>query len=166
MRRFTCRLVPLQQQLTGDKCCVFNVGDIVRGTPCGEHNYNITNERMTRGRIISVHSASLVTVVVLEQDSGRGIGEGYEVEPKYFELVQVAEESCATCTRLKLGDLLYSMSPATPIEVWESVFSKEPVFSGKRRIGFEYLKPFHDYKVMFSVKEDVVYIQLVHPLED
>ena len=68
----------------------FKVGDIVRGTPRGIHNYDVTNERMTRAEIIDVRFNDTIELKVLEHEAGCWIGDTFIVHTAHFELVQAA----------------------------------------------------------------------------
>ena len=65
----------------------FKVGDIVKGNSKSDGRYNFTNSNMTRGKVTSV-TGDTITIEVLEHKTRNGkVGEKYDVDPKYFDLV-------------------------------------------------------------------------------
>ena len=68
----------------------FKVGDIVKGKPENYGEYTITTSDMTRGKIVCV-SDNIITIEVLEHKTMPDkAGSKYDVESKYFDLVEEA----------------------------------------------------------------------------
>lgn len=65
----------------------FKVGDIIRGID--DREYNITNKKMTKGKVIGVGECD-INIKILEHDESERIGGEYYVFPEYFELVEPA----------------------------------------------------------------------------
>lgn len=66
----------------------FKVGDIVKGNSESDGRYNFTNSNMTRGKVTSV-TCDTITIEVLEHKTSNGkVGEKYDVDPKYFDLMK------------------------------------------------------------------------------
>ena len=68
----------------------FRVGDIIKGTD--KDRYAYTNTGMTKGRVIKVYDGaskgeSDIRIEILEHTSGHLVGDEFDVESKYFELV-------------------------------------------------------------------------------
>lgn len=68
----------------------FRVGDIIKGTDKDRCAY--TNTGMTKGRVIKVYDGaskgeSDIRIEILEHTSGHLVGDEFDVESKYFELV-------------------------------------------------------------------------------
>lgn len=67
----------------------FKVGDIVKGNSKSGRRYSVTNDNMTRGKVIGV-AGDLITIEVLSHKTmPEEVGEEYVgVESKYFDLVE------------------------------------------------------------------------------
>lgn len=70
----------------------FKVGDIVKGVKNAP--YSITNEHMTKGKVVEVRPSGAIGVRCIEHDTDKfSIGVTYEVlDPNYFELVESKPE--------------------------------------------------------------------------
>ena len=67
---------------------MFRVGDLVKGTTAGDTQYARTGSRMTMGRVISVDKElQNMNIIILEHEEKDYIGSNYDVEMKYFELI-------------------------------------------------------------------------------
>ena len=67
---------------------MFRVGDLVRGTTAGDTQYARTGSRMTMGRVISVDKElQTMDIIILDHEEKDYIGSDYNVEMKYFELI-------------------------------------------------------------------------------
>ncbi len=69
----------------------FKIGDIIKGTD--KDRYAYTNTNMTKGRVIEVYNGAPegendITIEILEHASGRHVCRRWNVESKYFELVE------------------------------------------------------------------------------
>lgn len=65
----------------------FQVGDIVKGTK--SHKYTITDEYMTKGKVISVSEVGSFEVLVLEHVKSYNEGQTFAgLDSAYFELVK------------------------------------------------------------------------------
>lgn len=69
----------------------FKVGDIVKGNSESGRRYSITNDNMTRGKVVGV-AGGLITIEVLSHKTmPEEVGEEYAgLESKYFDLVEEA----------------------------------------------------------------------------
>lgn len=69
----------------------FKVGDIVKGNSESGRRYSITNDNLTRGKVVRV-AGDLITIEVLSHKTmPEEVGEEYVgIESKYFDLVQEA----------------------------------------------------------------------------
>lgn len=66
----------------------FKVGDIVKGNSKSDGRYNFTNSNMTRGKVTRV-TGDTITIEVLKHKTMHGkVEEKYDVDPKYFDLVE------------------------------------------------------------------------------
>ena len=72
----------------------FKVGDIVKGKPESYGKYTITTSDMTRGKITHVSDdGNFITIELLEHKTiSNAIGVKYDVESKYFDLVEEAQK--------------------------------------------------------------------------
>ena len=63
----------------------FKIGDLIRGTRNGM--YAVTDEEMARGKVTIVYDNDNIEVEILEHKNQSRVGEKYDVESKYFELI-------------------------------------------------------------------------------
>lgn len=63
------------------------VGDIVAGNAKSNGRYNWTNTLMTKGEVVKILRDGDISIKVLEHENPIPIGNTYDVEEKYFELV-------------------------------------------------------------------------------
>ena len=66
----------------------FKVGDIVKGNSESDERYNITNSDMTRGKVIGVIGDTITIEVLRHKAMANNVGNEYDVESKYFDLVE------------------------------------------------------------------------------
>ena len=66
----------------------FKVGDIVKGNSESDRCYNITNSNMTRGKVIRVTGDTIMIEVLRHKTMANKVGDEYDVESKYFDLVE------------------------------------------------------------------------------
>lgn len=71
----------------------FKVGDIVRGKYGNSDYYSITNERMTKGKVVAVsNNGEFIKVKIMDHINECMIGYTFPgLNPKYFELVEEAK---------------------------------------------------------------------------
>lgn len=66
--------------------CKFKVGDVIRATE--PNRYNWTNSRLHFvGQVMEVHSADNVCVKTVFSDRAGQIGQIWDVDPQYFEIL-------------------------------------------------------------------------------
>ncbi len=65
----------------------FKVGDIITGLPSSNERYNYTNERMTKGEVVS-KDRYRIRVRILEHLHQHLIGTEHEVQPEFFRLAE------------------------------------------------------------------------------
>lgn len=63
--------------------CKFKVGDLVKGND--PRRYFYTNDKMTKGMVISVYDQDEIRVRILEHSIDGVIGDEYHVDPQYFD---------------------------------------------------------------------------------
>ncbi len=66
----------------------FKVGDIVKGNSESDEWYAITNSNMTRGKVIGVIGDTITIEVLRHKAMANKVGNEYDVESKYFDLVE------------------------------------------------------------------------------
>ena len=66
----------------------FKVGDIVKGNSESDRRYNITTSDMTRGKVIRVTGDTIMIEVLRHKTMANKVGNEYDVESKYFDLVE------------------------------------------------------------------------------
>lgn len=77
----------------------FKVGDIIKGTKLGNSEYTITNEKMTKAKVIEIRSDDLISIQVIEFALKGWEGDFFTVNSNFFELVNDK-------TNFKVGDLV------------------------------------------------------------
>ena len=65
----------------------FKVGDIIKGTKLGNSEYTITNEKMTKAKVMEIRSDDLISIQVIEFALKGWEGDFFTVNPNFFELV-------------------------------------------------------------------------------
>jgi len=73
-------------ELYEEEAKVFKIGDIIKGT--SKKFYPITDTEMTRAEVIPCKLDNRIRVKILEHTEEGFIGNEYNVEPEYFELVE------------------------------------------------------------------------------
>lgn len=69
----------------------FKVGDIVKGNSESDRRYSVTNDNMTRGKVINATGDFITIEVLSHKTMPDEVGEEYaSVESKYFDLVEEA----------------------------------------------------------------------------
>lgn len=86
---------------------IFKVGDLITGTKESDRVYMWTDSEMKVGKVIKVINDDEIEVQVLNHEIHQVIGRTYEVESKYFKLID-AETSTkfGTDTEFEIGDII------------------------------------------------------------
>lgn len=74
----------------------FKVGDIIKGNEKSDGDYHITNSRMTKAKVVKVNvcnNPEEIKIEILEHESGKYIGNRYDVCDKCFDLVERENET-------------------------------------------------------------------------
>lgn len=89
----------------------FKVGDIVKGKPESYVEYTITTSDMTMGKVTNVSESGYITIEVLKHKTMPGkVMEKYDVDPKYFDLVEEAPKLYNGKIVFTKGDRIFKTS--------------------------------------------------------